>query len=87
MVRRSVLRVVLYRFHAMFAMRVGGYLTLAVLVGLLGGVAMASVAAKPRMVAAKPQHTASLRSMHGAPMDGAQSKWSAVKSSPSRTRS
>ena len=42
---RSVLRVVWYRFHATFARRVGGYFALAVLVGLLGGVAMASVAA------------------------------------------
>ena len=42
---RSVLRVVRFRFRATFARRVGGYITLAVLVGIVGGVAMASVAA------------------------------------------
>ena len=40
-----MLRVVWYRFRATFARRVGVLVTLAVLVGLVGGVAMASIAA------------------------------------------
>ena len=35
-----VLRVAWYRFRATFRRRLGGYLTLAVLIGLVGGVAI-----------------------------------------------
>ena len=58
-VSRSVLRVVWYRFHATFARRVGGFVTLAVLVGLVGGMAMASVAAARSTQSSFPAFVAS----------------------------
>jgi hypothetical protein len=47
-------RVVSYRFRTTFARRWGGYLTLVVLIGLLGGIAMGSVAAARRTQSSYP---------------------------------
>ncbi len=47
-------RVVAYRFRTTFARRWGGYLTIVVLIGLLGGVAMGSVAAARRTQSSYP---------------------------------
>jgi hypothetical protein len=44
----QVLRVIWYRFETTFARRRSGYVSLVVLVGLIGGVAMASVEAGRR---------------------------------------
>jgi hypothetical protein len=41
----QVLRLAWYRFRAMFGRRWGGYLSVILLVALIGGVAMASIAA------------------------------------------
>src|ERR1039457_1552536 len=49
-----VLRVAWYRFRATFRRRLGGYLTLAVLIGLVGGVAMGSMVAARRPRRADP---------------------------------
>jgi hypothetical protein len=48
-----------YRFRATFRRRWGGYLTLAVLIGLLGGVAMASLVAARRTDSSYPKFLAS----------------------------
>ena len=45
---RPVLRIARYRFRATFGHRWGGYLAVVLLVGLVGGVAMASIAAARR---------------------------------------
>src|ERR1039458_8089064 len=42
---RQVLRVGWYRFRTTFGRRWGGYLSVVLLVGLIGGIAMASIAA------------------------------------------
>jgi|CZKT01.1.fsa_nt_gi hypothetical protein len=54
-----VLRVAWYRFRATFRRRLGGYLTLAVLIGLVGGVAMGSMVAARRTYASYPKFLAS----------------------------
>jgi hypothetical protein len=54
MVRSSVLRVAGYRFRATFRRRWGGYLTLALLIGLVGGVALGSLTAARRTYASYP---------------------------------
>ncbi len=54
-----VLRVAAYRFLATFRRRWGGYLALAVLIGLVGGVAMAAVTAARRTDASYPKLLAS----------------------------
>jgi hypothetical protein len=54
-----VLRVAWYRFQATFRRRWAGYLALAVLIGLVGGVAMASVVAARRTYASYPKFLAS----------------------------
>ena len=46
-----VLRVAWYRFRATFRRRWAGYLTLALLIGLVGGLAMGSVVAARRTYA------------------------------------
>ena len=56
---RPMLRVAWYRFRATFRRRLGGYLTLAVLIGLVGGVAMASMVAARRTDASYPKFLAS----------------------------
>jgi len=48
-----------YRFRATFRRRAGGYLALAVLIGLVGGVAMASIVAARRTDASYPRFLAS----------------------------
>ena len=50
---------VAYRFPATFRRRWGGYLALAVLIGLVGGVAMGSVAAARRSDSSYPTFLAS----------------------------
>jgi hypothetical protein len=55
----QVLRVGWYRSRATFRRRLGGYLTLAVLTGLVGGVAIASMAAARRTDASYPKFLAS----------------------------
>jgi FtsX-like permease family len=57
--RGPVLRVAAYRFAATFRRRWSGYLALAVLIGLLGGVAMAAVTAARRTDASYPKFLAS----------------------------
>jgi len=54
-----VLPVTWYRFRVTFARRWGGYLNVAVLVALLGGIAMASIAAGRRTQSSYPQFLAS----------------------------
>ncbi|HEY2814934.1 MAG TPA: ABC transporter permease [Acidimicrobiales bacterium] len=56
---RQLARVVAYRFRVTFARRRGDYLALVLLVGLLGGVAMASIAAGRRTQSAFPAFAAS----------------------------
>ena len=56
---REVLRESSYRFRATFRRRWAGYLTLAVLVGLLGGVAMAAAAGARRTQSSFPTYLAS----------------------------
>jgi hypothetical protein len=51
----AVPRVAWYRFRATFRRRLGGYLALALLTGLVGGVAMASVVAARRTDASYPK--------------------------------
>ena len=48
-----------FRFRATFRRRLGGYLVLAVLIGLVGGVAMASMVAARRTDASYPKFLAS----------------------------
>ncbi len=55
----SVLRVAWYRFRATFQSRWSGYLALAVLIGLVGGVAMASMVAARRTDSSYPKFLAS----------------------------
>ncbi len=54
-----VLRVTWYRFRATFRRRWGGYLTLALLIGLVGGVAMGSMIAARRTDSSYPDFLAS----------------------------
>jgi hypothetical protein len=54
-----VLRVASYRFRATFRRRLGGYLALAVLIGLVGGVALGSLTAARRSYASYPEFLAS----------------------------
>jgi FtsX-like permease family len=54
----SAARVAWYRFRATFRRRLGGYLTLAVLIGLVGGVAMAAVTAARRTDSSYPDYLA-----------------------------
>lgn len=56
---RSVTRVAWFRFRATFRRRLGGYLVLAVLIGLVGGVAMGSMVAARRTDASYPKFLAS----------------------------
>src|ERR1017187_8074897 len=55
----QALRVAWYRFRATFGRRWGGYLTVVLLIGLIGGVAMASVAAGRRTQSSYPTFLAS----------------------------
>ena len=55
----QVLRVAWYRFRATFGSRWGGYLTVVLLVGLLGGLAMGSVAGARRTDSSFPIYLAS----------------------------
>jgi hypothetical protein len=57
--RGALLRLAWYRFRATFRRRWGGYLALAVLTALVGGVAMGSVVAARRTDASYPQFLAS----------------------------
>jgi hypothetical protein len=59
LVRDSVLRVAGYRFRATFRRRWGGYLTLVLLIGLVGGVALGSLTAARRTYASYPAFLAS----------------------------
>jgi FtsX-like permease family len=54
-----VLRMAWYRFRATFRRRWAGYLTLALLIGLVGGIAMGSVVAARRTYASYPKFLAS----------------------------
>jgi hypothetical protein len=56
---RAVVRESAYRFRATFRGRWGGYLTLVVLIGLMGGVAMAAVAGARRTQSSFPTYLAS----------------------------
>ena len=53
------LRVAWYRFRVTFRHRLGGYLALALLIGLVGGVAMGSLIAARRTYASYPKFLAS----------------------------
>ena len=55
----SAVRVASYRFRATFRSRRGGYLALALLIGLIGGVALASIAAARRTQSSYPRFLAS----------------------------
>jgi len=57
--RGALPRVAWYRFRATFRRRLGGYLTLILLVGLVGGVAMGSLIAARRTYASYPKFLAS----------------------------
>src|SRR5580658_2807134 len=57
--RGQALDVTWYRFRATFARRRGGYLALIILIGLIGGIAMASIAAGRRTQASYPTFLAS----------------------------
>src|SRR5207245_7106020 len=56
---RQVLRITGYRFAATFARRRAGYLALVLLIGLVGGIAMASIAAARRTQSSFPAFLAS----------------------------
>ncbi len=56
---RAVVRESSYRFRATFRQRVGGYLTLVVLLALVGGVAMAAAAGARRTQSSFPDYLAS----------------------------
>jgi hypothetical protein len=58
-VNRNTWSVARFRFGATFARRRAGYLTLTLLIGLLGGLAMGSVAAARRTQSSFPQYVAS----------------------------
>ncbi len=53
-----LLRAALYRFRATFRRRWSGYLTLALLIGLVGGVALGSLTAARRTYASYPKFLA-----------------------------
>jgi hypothetical protein len=55
----QVLRVAWYRFRATFGRRWGGYLSVFLLIGLIGGIAMASIAAGRRTQSSYPTFLAS----------------------------
>ncbi len=55
----QVLRVASYRFRTTFGRRWGGYLSMVVLIGLIGGIAMASIAAGRRTQSSYPTFLAS----------------------------
>jgi FtsX-like permease family len=57
-VTRSAARLAWYRVRATFRRRLGGYLALAVVVGLIGGVALASVTAARRTDSSYPDYLA-----------------------------
>ena len=59
----QVSRVAGYRFRATFARRWGGYLTVVLLVGLLGGLAMGAVAGARRTQSSYPAFLASTRKL------------------------
>jgi putative ABC transport system permease protein len=56
---RAALQIAAYRFRATFRHRWGGYLTLALLIGLVGGVALGSLTAARRTYASYPGFLAS----------------------------
>ena len=56
---RNVLRLATYRFRASFGRDRGGYLTLILLIGLVGGVAMGAVAGARRTQSSFPVYLAS----------------------------
>jgi len=58
-VSRHTVRVAWYRFRATFHARRAGYLSLAVLLGLVGGLALAAMAAARRTQSSFPDYTAS----------------------------
>jgi len=58
-VSRAAVSLAWYRYQATFRARLGGYLALAVLVGLIGGVAMASLTAARRTDSSYPDYLAS----------------------------
>jgi hypothetical protein len=58
-VNPQVLRVAWYRFRATFGPRRGGYVALVLLIGLVGGIALASIAAARRTQSAYPRFLAS----------------------------
>jgi hypothetical protein len=55
----QVLRVAWYRFRATFARRWGGYLSVVLLIGLVGGISMGSIAAGRRTQSSYPTFLAS----------------------------
>jgi len=60
-VRSSILRAATYRFRATFGKRRGEYLTLIVLIGLLGGVALGAIAGARRTQASYVTYLGSIR--------------------------
>jgi len=58
-VSRSAANLAWYRFQVTFRHRLGGYLALAVLLGLIGGVAMAAITAARRTESSYPDYLAS----------------------------
>ena len=56
---RRALRVTWYRYHSTFARQLSSYLSVVLLIGLLGGVAMASVASARRTQSSYPVYLAS----------------------------
>ncbi len=56
---RQVLRFAVYRFRSTFSSRWGGYLSLVLLIGLVGGLAMGAVAAARRTQSSFPTYLAS----------------------------
>jgi hypothetical protein len=58
-VRRAALRVTWYRFHTTFGRHWGGYLTLILLVGLVGGLSMGALSGGRRTLASPQVYTAS----------------------------
>ena len=56
---KQVMRVAWYRYRATFALQLSGYLSIVLLIGLIGGVAMASVSAGRRTQSSYPTFLAS----------------------------
>jgi len=56
---KLLLRVAWYRFRATFARRGGGYLSMVLLIGLIGGIAMGAVAGARRTDSSFPVYLAS----------------------------